>query len=86
MDHERGMYEPTRPALVILKSRLSPAVWNDRVGKARRLEKTMKAIGRRVDQGMSINGAIRELLPAGASNMGDAPLGSISAVWSRGAH
>jgi hypothetical protein len=80
------MYEPTRPALIIVKSRLSPAAWNDRVGKARQIEETMKAIGRGVDQGMSINGAIREFLPAGASSMGDAPLGRLPPAWLRGAH
>jgi hypothetical protein len=80
------MYEPTCPALIIVKSRISLAAWNDRVGKAREIEKTMKAMGHRVNQGMSINGAIREYLPAGASNMGDAPLGRLPPAWFRGTH
>jgi len=69
-----GMYEPQRPAWIIVKSRISPEAWADRVHQARMTERTMKALARRVDRGVSLNAAIKELLPTGASRMGDSAL------------
>ena len=58
------MDTPTLPRLIIAKSRLSPASWDKRVAKAREAEQILQRIAERHAEGVSLNQAIREQVPA----------------------
>ena len=58
------MYEPLMPKLAVVKSRISPEAWEARVAAARREEEHILAIKARVDEGLSLNEAIRRSVPA----------------------
>ena len=52
------MYEPQRPELQIVRSRISPESWAARVDAARQAEQVMCRIVARVDAGEALNHAI----------------------------
>ena len=56
-------YQPKKPELQRVKSRLTAASWNKRVEAAEEAEKVVKRIVGRVKGGMSLNGAIQKELP-----------------------
>jgi hypothetical protein len=57
------MYEPTSTRLVVVKSRLSPQVWDARVEAARKDEVLIKDLIKQVRDGRHIEDAIKEMLP-----------------------
>ncbi len=57
------MYEPTVARLIIVKSRISPESWEARVEAARKAEKIIQELEELVEQGHSLNEAIRRRLP-----------------------
>ena len=54
------MYEPKRPGLALVKSRISAESWNARVKAARRGAAVLGAIAARVEAGAPLNEAIRQ--------------------------
>src|SRR5438094_7443654 len=64
------MYETESARLIVVKSRLSPEAWEERVREARKAERTMKAVQRRVERGMSVNKALAESVPPSKQSWG----------------
>jgi hypothetical protein len=62
------MDEPSSARLRIVKSRISSAAWAARVKAARRDEEKLLAVLADVEQGVSVNEAIRRHLPRSAAN------------------
>lgn len=58
------MYEPTLPALAIVRSRISSESWSARVDKARERAKVLDSVAHEVDEGSSLDGAIRAVVPS----------------------
>jgi len=56
------MYEPSAPELMVVKSRISTKSWRARVQAARRDEKILKRVARRVKAGDALNRAIAKVV------------------------
>ena len=57
------MYEPRRPGLAVVKSRISAESWDARVEAAHRDAAVLGAIGARVEAGAALDEAIRQEVP-----------------------
>lgn len=57
------MYEPSRPGLAVVKSRISAESWDARVGAAHRDAAVLGAISARVETGAALDEAIRQEVP-----------------------
>jgi hypothetical protein len=59
----RRMYEPSSAALAIVKSRISPEAWEERVAAARSAEAEISGVAALVDAGATLDEAIRKAVP-----------------------
>jgi hypothetical protein len=62
-DLHLGMYAPSSPELIVLRSRVSDSVWEKRVADAREAQRLIQAVIAEMDLGRSQNEAIDLVLP-----------------------